>query len=154
MVINPRLLSDRYQSVRVSFQQNVSACHTFLMCHKNGSSHRYWEHYSIYIKWAAVCTSTAEYYGRYDPTTTTSTKTSLKSRLASFQTTSRFSQVALLLKRREFRLELRRGGCARVQTAPHWTAHTIGCENNRITMQTITLTLNTKGNIVWDDYWN
>ena len=38
------------------------------------------------------------------------------------------------------------------QTAPHWTAHTIGCENNRITTQTITLTLNTKGNIVLDNH--
>jgi len=38
MVINPRLLSDRYQSVRVSFQQNFSACYTFLMCHKNGET--------------------------------------------------------------------------------------------------------------------
>ena len=35
---------------------------------------------------------------------------------ASFQTISPFSQVALLLKRREFRLELKRGGRARVQT--------------------------------------
>ena len=26
------------------------------------------------------------------------------------------------------------------QTAPHWTAHTIGCENNRIIKITITLT--------------
>ena len=40
------------------------------------------------------------------------------------------------------------------QTAPHWTAHTIGCENNRITTQTITLTLNTKGNTVLDDHLN
>ena len=30
------------------------------------------------------------------------------------------------------------------KAAPHWTAHTIGCENNRITTQTITLTLNTR----------
>ena len=35
---------------------------------------------------------------------------------ASFQTISPFSQVALLLKKREFRLELKRGGRARVQT--------------------------------------
>ena len=34
----------------------------------------------------------------------------------SFQTISRFCQVALLLTRREFRLELKRGGRARVQT--------------------------------------
>ena len=40
------------------------------------------------------------------------------------------------------------------QTAPHWTAHTIGCDNNRITTQTITLTLNTKGNTVLDDHLN
>ena len=40
------------------------------------------------------------------------------------------------------------------QTAPHWTAHTIGCENNTITTQTITLTLNTKGNTVLDDHLN
>ena len=44
-------------------------------------------------------------------------KTSLKDRLrASFQTFSRLSQFALLLKRREFWLELKRGGRARVQT--------------------------------------
>ena len=35
---------------------------------------------------------------------------------ASFQTISRFSQVALLLKRKEFRLELKIGGRTRVQT--------------------------------------
>ena len=35
---------------------------------------------------------------------------------ASFQTISRLSQVALLLKRREFRLKLKRGDRARVQT--------------------------------------
>ena len=34
---------------------------------------------------------------------------------ASFQTISRFSEVVLLLKRRGFRLELKRGGSARVQ---------------------------------------
>ena len=34
----------------------------------------------------------------------------------SFQTISRFSEVVLLLKRRGFRLELKRGGSARVQT--------------------------------------
>ena len=37
--------------------------------------------------------------------------------------------------------------CSTGQAAPHWTAHTIGCENNRITTQTITLTLNIKGNV-------
>ena len=35
---------------------------------------------------------------------------------ASFQTISRFSEVVLLLKRRGFRLELKRGGSVRVQT--------------------------------------
>ena len=40
------------------------------------------------------------------------------------------------------------------QTAPHWTAHRIGFENNGITTQTTTLTLNTKGNIVLDDHFN
>ena len=40
------------------------------------------------------------------------------------------------------------------QTAPHWTTHKIGYEKNRITTQTITLTLNTKGNIVLDDHLN
>ena len=40
------------------------------------------------------------------------------------------------------------------QTAPHWTAHRIDFENNGITTQTITLTLNTKGNIVLDDHFN
>ena len=35
---------------------------------------------------------------------------------ASFQTISRLSQVAQLIKRREFRLEMRRGDRARVQT--------------------------------------
>ena len=40
------------------------------------------------------------------------------------------------------------------QTAPHWTAHRIGFENNGITTQTITLTLNTKGNIVLDNHFN
>ena len=35
---------------------------------------------------------------------------------ASFQTISRFSEVVLLLKRRGFRLELKRGGSAQVQT--------------------------------------
>ena len=36
----------------------------------------------------------------------------------------------------------------------HWTAHTIGCENSRITTQTITQTLNTEGNFVLDDHLN
>ena len=44
--------------------------------------------------------------------------------------------------------------CVQGETAPHWTAHTIGCKNNMITTQTITLTLNTKGNIVSDDHLN
>ena len=49
-------------------------------------------------------------------TLATSMKMSLKIDSASFQTISRFSRVALLLQRKEFRLELKRGGCARVQT--------------------------------------
>ena len=36
----------------------------------------------------------------------------------------------------------------------HWTAHTIGCENSRITTQTITQTLNTEGNFILDDHLN
>ena len=45
-------------------------------------------------------------------------KTSLKSSRdsASFQTISQLSKVAQLLNRREFVLELKRGGCAQVQT--------------------------------------
>ena len=35
---------------------------------------------------------------------------------ASFQIILRLSQVAKLLKRREFMLELKRGGCTQVQT--------------------------------------
>ena len=55
---------------------------------------------------------------QFDTTTAASMKTSLKIQIdsASFPTISRLSQVAQLLKRREFMLELKRGGRAQVQT--------------------------------------
>ena len=55
--------------------------------------------------------------GRYHPTMATSIKRSLKNRLPIpfFETISRLFQVAQLLKRREFMLELKKGACARVQ---------------------------------------
>ena len=55
-------------------------------------------------------------WGPYDPTTATSMKTSLKNRFRILSTSSRLSQVAWLLKRREFMFELKRGGHTRVQT--------------------------------------
>ena len=55
--------------------------------------------------------------GPYDPTTVTSIKRSLENRLPIpfFETISWLSQVAQLLKRKEFMLELKKGACARVQ---------------------------------------
>ena len=38
--------------------------------------------------------------------------------------------------------------------APHWTAHTIGCQNNRNGHITMPLSLKTKSNIVLVDHWN
>ena len=55
--------------------------------------------------------------GPYHPTTATSLKRSLKNRLPIpfFETISWLSQVAQLLKRREFMLEMKKGACARDQ---------------------------------------
>ena len=55
--------------------------------------------------------------GPYHPTTATSLKRSLKNRLPIpfFETISWLSQVAQLLKKREFMLEMKKGACARVQ---------------------------------------
>ena len=57
------------------------------------------------------------FWGAYDLTTATSMKTSLKNRLCVLSNhLAIIPQVAHLLKRREFMLELKRGGRTRVQT--------------------------------------
>ena len=54
--------------------------------------------------------------GPYDPTTVTSMKTSLKNRLPILLNVFAIIPIRLLLKRREFWLQLKRGDRARVQT--------------------------------------
>ena len=85
----------------------------------------FWWRYRFFDDYTKVAKESGSKFSRqnsatvkFDTTTPASRKTSLKNQIdsASFPTISRLSQVAQFLKRREFMLELKRGGRTQVQT--------------------------------------